>query len=92
LVEGAADRDHLAMRGRVAIGAPEVAPEGEHFSVTDNHCAERKVRDARLLQRHAHEALVIGCVLRGRRRGEKRSGQRSRGDAGAAGQNGSSTW
>src|SRR3979490_3025242 len=53
--EALPDRDHLAMRGRVPGGSPEVAPAGNDLAVPHDHRTEREVAQARLLDRNAHK-------------------------------------
>ena len=47
------------MRGRVALRAAEIAAARDHLAVAHDDGAERKVRAPRLLDGHAHEALVV---------------------------------
>ncbi len=60
LREAAPDRHHLAVRGRVAVGASEIAAARDDRAVAHDHRAERKIGLPRLLDRDAHEALVLG--------------------------------
>jgi hypothetical protein len=77
-------RDHLAMRGRVAVGAAEIAAARNDRAVAHDHRAERKVGLPRLLDRHAHEALVLGRAAAGLRQ-TNRGQHRGAGEAGHEG-------
>jgi hypothetical protein len=53
------DRLHLAMHGRIIEAPAHVGAAGDHLPVAHDHGTERIICLARLLDRHAHEALVI---------------------------------
>jgi hypothetical protein len=59
-----ADRHHLAMRGRVAVGAAEIAAARDDRAVTHDHGAERIVGLPRFLDRIAHEPQIGGGIRR----------------------------
>jgi hypothetical protein len=67
------DRDHLAMRGRIAGGASEVAPAGNNRAVPLDHGTEWEVALPRFLDRHAHESDIhVGSRARQLRQGRRR--------------------
>ena len=41
--QGAADRDHLAVRRRVAIGLAEIAAAGDDLAIANDHRAKREI-------------------------------------------------
>jgi hypothetical protein len=59
LGQGTTDGDHLAMCGRVVIGAPEIASERDDIAVAHDHGSEWIIGLARLLDCHPHEVLVL---------------------------------
>jgi len=48
--EAAANRDHLPMRGRIAVGSSEIATACKNLAVPHDHCAERKITLASFVQ------------------------------------------
>ena len=66
LCEPVPDRLHLAMGGWIIEAPTHVGAASNHFPVAHDHRAERIICLARLLDRHAHEALVVGRCGRGR--------------------------
>jgi hypothetical protein len=76
------DRNHFAVRGRVVVHPPEIATARDDRTVAHDDRAERKVALAGLLDGHAHEAFILGCVgtreLRTRGRRQCRSRRRPR--------------
>src|SRR5262249_2064898 len=59
------DRLHLAMGGRIIEPPTHVGAARNNLSIAHDHRAERKICVARLVDRHAHEALVIRRCGRG---------------------------
>src|SRR5207302_8099185 len=53
--ETAPDRNHLAVRGRIVLAAPQIAAARQNAAVAHDHGAKRKIRASRLLDRDAHE-------------------------------------
>ena len=64
--KAAAESPPFAVRGRIVVGPSEIAPARENLSVADDHRAERVVALPRLIERHAHESLILwGGIGRG---------------------------
>jgi hypothetical protein len=60
--ETMADRDDLAMRGRIALAASQIAAARQDMAIPHDHRAEWQIGAARLGDGDAHEAFVLGCV------------------------------
>src|SRR5438477_10574121 len=73
--ETAPDRNHLAVRGRIVLAAPQIAATRNDAPTLHNHRAEWEIGAARLVDRDAHKALVLGY------RGLRRAKRRGRGNA-----------
>jgi hypothetical protein len=58
--EAAPDRHHLAMGGRIVIGFAEIVSVCDHRTIARDHAAESIIALPRFIERHAHEALVLG--------------------------------
>ena len=58
--EAAANRHHFAMRGRVAVRPPKIAPACKDLPVAHNHGAERKITLPGFIQGNAHEPFIVG--------------------------------
>jgi hypothetical protein len=59
LGQAAADRHHLAMGGRIVIGFAEIMTARNHLTIARDHATECIISLPRLIERHAHEALVV---------------------------------
>src|SRR5262249_5025072 len=58
--EASPDRNHLAVSCRVIVFASEIVSARQHDAVPHNHCSEWEVTLSRLVNRNAHEPLVVG--------------------------------
>jgi hypothetical protein len=65
--------------GRVAVRSSQIASPGDDRAVAHDHRAEREIGAPRLVQRHAHEPLVVGRCRVGRDR-DADLGHRGRAD------------
>src|SRR3954454_10282165 len=64
---GAADRDHLGMRGRVVRGGDLVPAFSEHLAVADDHGPERAAfASLHVLPRERHGAKEMAAIVRGK--------------------------
>jgi hypothetical protein len=74
------------MRGRVVVGFAEIASARYQLTIAGDHAAERVIALPCLIERHAHEALVLGrgFGFRKYRTGRRRGGGRERDDYAAA--------
>src|SRR6516164_2654539 len=87
--ETAADRHHLAMRGRVMGRPPQITPARNDRAVAHDHRPEGKIASAGLVERHAHEPYVVSGS-RGGGLGERAFGRD--GGGGKRGQEETSAW